>query len=458
MSGPGGASPSQHVPDQQARDAVVRLDRLKTWPYPWWVLGTVGLGYFFAFFDITNIGLALPAIGTSLHSSSSVLSWSVSSSLVGYILGALGNGMLSDHLGRRRALAVSYGLVAVGSLATAVSFDVPWLIGWRLIAGAGIGAAIATVTTYVGELAPATVRGRYTGWATFFAFAGVAVTPFAAAALVPTASWGWRVTLGIPFLAALALPGLLGRLPESPRWLLEHGRPDEAVRVVRQAGALDVPESELAPAAAAEPESGEAGGARVGYRAIFGRRLRGRATLLTTIWFFFYIQNYAFAGLGTTLLVMHGYSLSESILFSIPTSVANILGAALTPFISDRFERRKSIITAGVVMVLAEILVGAVDGIAAIIVGFFIVAFTTALWDPLNYTLTAENFPTRARNAGVAVSDGIGHLGGAIAPPLVLAIFGTFGFTSAWLTMAASVLIAALFVPFTRKMVGRSLD
>lgn len=454
---------NQDASHQDARDAVARLDRLAVWPYPWWVLGTVGLGYFFAFFDITNIGLALPAISTSLHAGDSVVAYAVSSSLVGYILGALGNGMVSDKYGRLRALAVAYSLVAVGSVATAISFDVSWLVGWRLITGMGIGAAIATVTTYVGELAPAPVRGRYTGWATFWAFAGVAVTPFVAAGLVPTASWGWQVTLGIPVLAAVTLPALLGRLPESPRWLLSHGRYDEAVQVIRTAEARPRPPGALAEPAAEpddgrqavpEPETEE----RVGYRAVFGHRLRGRALLLTTIWFFFYIQNYAFAGLGTTLLVKHGYSLSESILFSIPTSVANIAGAALTPFVSDRFQRKSSIITVALVMVVAEVGIGVVDGMAAIIVGFFLVAFTTAMFDPLNYTLTAEQFPTTARNAGVAVSDGIGHLGGAIAPPLILGIFATFGFASAWIAMAASVLVAALFLPFTRKMVGRSLE
>lgn len=457
MSDPADLSPST-APERDARDAVARLDRLTVWPYPWWVLGTVGLGYFFAFFDIVNIGLSLPAIGESLHATNAVLSLSVSSSLVGYILGALGNGVLSDHLGRRRALAVAYGLVAVGSLATAVSFDVPWLVAWRLVSGMGIGAAIATVTTYVGELAPAPVRGRYTGWATASAFTGVAVTPFVAAALVPTASWGWQVTLGIPVLAALALPGLLARLPESPRWLLAHGRYDEATRMIRTAGVYDVPDAELAPPPADTPVPGKAAGGRVGFRAVLGRGLRGKALLLTVIWFFFYIQNYAFAGEGTTLLVEHGYSLSASILFSIPTSVANIAGAVLAPFISDRFERRRTIITAAAVIVVAEVTIGAVDGFAAIIAGFFFAAFGTALWDAMNYTHTAEQFPTTARNAGVAVSDGVGHLGGAVAPPLVLAIFGAFGFTAAWVTMAASVFIAALLMPFTRKMVGRSLD
>jgi len=450
-------SPDTAVLD--ARTAVARLDRLTLWPYPWWVLGTVGLGYFFAFFDITNIGLALPAIAQSLHAPDSLVSYAVSSSLVGYIAGALGNGMVSDRLGRLRALAISYGLVAIGSVATAVSFDAGWLIGWRLVTGMGIGAAIATVTTYVGELAPAPVRGRYTGWATFWAFAGVAVTPFVAAALVPTASWGWQVILGIPVLAAVTLPALLGRLPESPRWLISRGRYVEAARVVgaaeeraRARGVAPAEPDDVPPMT--EPVAGE----RAGFRAVFGRRLRGRALLLTTIWFFFYIQNYAFAGLGTTLLVKHGYSLSESIVFSIPTSVANIAGAALTPFVSDRFQRRNTIITVALVMVAAEVMIGLVSGIAAIIVGFFLVAFTTAMFDPLNYTLTAEQFPTNARNAGVAVSDGIGHLGGAIAPPLILAVFAAFGFASAWVTMAASVLIAALFLPFTRKMVGRSLE
>src|ERR1700691_5063415 len=97
---------------------LARLDRIPVWPYERKLLWGVGAGYFFAFFDIVTISYALPVIATQFHVSKGAVSLSVTSSLVGYIVGALADSTIADKWGRRLSLGIS---VAVFSLGTALA-------------------------------------------------------------------------------------------------------------------------------------------------------------------------------------------------------------------------------------------------------------------------------------------------------------------------------------------------
>ncbi|WP_157068493.1 MFS transporter, partial [Alicyclobacillus sendaiensis] len=164
---------------------LARLERIPIWPHGAGLLIVLGLGYFFAFFDITNISYGIPVITKQFHVSSGLASTAVSTSLVGYIVGAVIVSVVSDYFGRRGALITGIVLYTAGSLATAFSPSVGWLIGWRLVVGMGIGTMIAQVSTYMGEISPAVLRGRFTGLANLFAFSGLAAVPFVSMWLVP---------------------------------------------------------------------------------------------------------------------------------------------------------------------------------------------------------------------------------------------------------------------------------
>ena len=176
-------------------ELLVRLDRIPIWPHSRWVLGVVGAGFFFSFFDIITIGFALPVITREFDVSAESASWAITSGLIGYIIGSFLDSRIGDRFGRRVSLYLSVGMFSIGSLLSATSTDLGWLIFWRLISGMGIGAEIALATTYIGEMSPAPLRGRYTGWAISCAFAGFAVVPLLALYLVPGFSWGWRALL-----------------------------------------------------------------------------------------------------------------------------------------------------------------------------------------------------------------------------------------------------------------------
>jgi len=268
---PGAPRSADTERSRASRNPLARLDRIPVWPYERKLLWILGAGYFFAFFDIVTIAFALPVIAQQFHVSKTVVAYSVTSSLIGYIIGAYANSTIADKWGRKLGLRISVGLFSVGTLVAAFSPNVTVLIIFRFVAGMGIGAEIAAVTTYIGELSPAPLRGRYTSWATTAAFAGLGAVPLVARALVPSFASGWRVLFIIGALGSLTILYMRRGLPPSPRWLASQGREAEASQVVAESEELarDMvggelpkvepvaaePEPAAAEAAAAEAES-----------------------------------------------------------------------------------------------------------------------------------------------------------------------------------------------------------
>ncbi|HEU0197504.1 MAG TPA: MFS transporter, partial [Nevskiaceae bacterium] len=218
-----------------ARMILARQDRIPVWTLPKAYLVIIGIGYFFTFFDITDIGYAMPAISDQFHlSGSEALFVALAVGLIGYAVGSILIGAISDRYGRYRVLIATLTLTAIGSFLDATATGVVTLTIWRFVTGMGVGADLNLVSTYVGELAPASRRGRISTLTFLVGILGQAVTPFIALALVPHYSYGWRLLFVLGGL--IATVGVIARfrLPESPRWLALHGRLEEADAVVRR--------------------------------------------------------------------------------------------------------------------------------------------------------------------------------------------------------------------------------
>jgi putative MFS transporter len=419
----------------------------------------VGAGYFFAFFDIVTISFALPVIATQFHASKGAVSLSVTSSLIGYIIGALGDSQVADKWGRKLSLAVSVTMFSVGTALAAASWNVTSLIIFRFISGLGIGAEIAAVTTYLSEISPAPLRGRYTSWATTSAYAGFAVVPFVARFLVPNYAGGWRILFGIGALGGLTILFMRRGLPASPRWLVSQGRTEEAAEIVTAAEAtarenLDAHEELPAP----EPVPAEAPAEAFPAKALLRPPMAGRLFLFIGIWFVYYVGNYGWLTLAPTLLTDKGYSLADSTTYLIVSGIGFLAGAFATTRFSDRFERKYSAAVFAVAWAISLLVIGLAVSPTVIIVFGFIASCTVGLLVPLLYTYTAEHFATSARATGVALTDGLGHIGGALAPLIVLGANSAWGFSGAFIVMAITGVLTAALVLLGIQATGRSLE
>ncbi|MGZ4186787.1 MAG: MFS transporter [Solirubrobacteraceae bacterium] len=396
-------------------------------------------------------------IAQQFHVSKGTISLSVTSSLIGYIIGAFADSTIADKWGRKLSLAISVSVFSIGTLLAALSTNATELIIFRFISGLGIGAEIAAVTTYLSEISPAPLRGRYTSWATTAAYAGFAVVPFIARALVPTFASGWRILFAIGAVGGVTILFMRRGLPASPRWLVSQGREEEAGEIVAEAEetAREVTDEQLPPP---QPVADEAPAERFPIKALLRQPMVGRLALFVGIWFIYYIGNYGWLTLAPTLFVDKGYSLADSTTYLIVSGIGFLAGAYATTHFSDRIERKYSAAAFAVLWAISLLVIGLFVSPAIIIVFGFVASMTVGLLVPLLYTYTAEHFSTNARATGVALTDGLGHIGGALAPLIVLGANSAWGFSGAFIVMAITGLLAGAMVLLGIQATGRSLE
>ena len=443
---------------QGTLNPLARLERIPIWPHGSGLLIVLGLGYFFAFFDITNIGYGIPVITQQFHVSSGFASESVTTSLVGYIFGAIIVSIISDYFGRRRALILGVALYTVGSLATAFSPSVMWLIVWRFVVGMGIGTMIAQVSTYLGEISPAALRGKFSGLANFFSFLGLAVVPFFALWLVPHFSWGWRGLLFIGALGGLTMLFMGKSLIESPRWLMIHGRQEEAIALVEKIEQKALRKMNGKPLPPVKPIPFEEKAKGFPIWTLFKPPYLQRMIVLLLYWLLFYTGDYAYLGEAPTILVHQGFSLANSIGFSAISALGFIVGAVYILIFGDRVERKVSLIVSGLIGGVAIIIAGIWPSPVMVVIAGFLFTVEIALLSILGYVITAEHFPTRARSSGLALDDGIGHFGGAIAPIVTLAALGKWGILGGYGLMGVTTFASLIFMGMTSRATRKNLE
>jgi len=440
-----------------ADEVLARQDRIPVWTLPRRYLVIIGIGYFFTFFDIADIGYAMPAIAEQFKlSGSESLFVALALGLIGYVIGSIVIGAISDRMGRYRTLIVTLTITAVGSFLDATATGIVTLALWRFVTGIGVGADLNLVSTYIGELAPAGKRGRISNLTFLVGILGQALTPFIALALVPNFSFGWRLMFVLGGL--IATIGVFARfqLPESPRWLALHGRVAEADAVVRRMEAGAAARGIVLPEPRPANVSGETHA--FPFRALFRRPYGTRLILLASMWFFWYIGNYGFLGDAATLIAGQGFAVSSSLLFLGVGAIGYPVGALVMALIADRMERRLLIFGSTVIWLIGMLLIGAKLDEPMLIVGVFVASLALGLYLQVAYTYTAELFPTRARSSGFSLSDGIGHSGGAVGALLLPSMVGATSFFIGFLGIGITGLIAGLIALLGPRTSGRRLE
>jgi MFS family permease len=156
--------------------------------------------------------------------------------LIGCIVGALVFGHLTDRLGRKKLFTVTLAIYLAGAALTAFAWDFWSFLLFRALTGLAIGGEYSAINSAIDELIPARVRGRVdlaingTYWLGAILGAGVTVL-LLDRSLVP--QWvGWRICFGLGAVIGGVMIFVRHYVPESPRWLLTHGRKDEADRIM----------------------------------------------------------------------------------------------------------------------------------------------------------------------------------------------------------------------------------
>jgi len=443
--------------EDQVKDIIARANRIPVWSLPTAFLAIIGIGYFFTFYDISDIGLAMPAIAKQFDIGTSLsLFIALSVGLIGYGIGSYIIGSVADIYGRYRSMILTMGLTALGSFGDAISVNVPELTIFRFITGLGLGADLNLVSSYVSEFAPPSIRGKITVYTFLVGILGQAITPFIGLSLVPVYYNGWRYLFGIGAVIAFIALILRFELPESPRWLAAKAHNLEKARkvlemmeatAVKKIGKLPDP----------KPEEVVLEEPKFPTLYLFRRPYSTRLALLVVMWFFWYIGNYAFLGDSAAILASAGFSISSSILYLAVGAVGYPVGAAIMVVSADRFER-KYVIFADTVVWFIGLMLFSIKVSAFIFAGSFLASMALGMYLQVAYTYTAENYPTRARSSGFALTDGIGHVGGAFGALFLPVLVASFSFAFGFRFIAITGLIAGILAMFGPKTSNKTLE
>ena len=215
-----------------------RLDRLPWSRWHWLVVIGLGITWILDGFEVTLVGaiasmLTDPdALGLSTQQSASAGTFY----LVGAISGALVFGYLTDRYGRKKLFTVTLGIYLLFTVASGLAWNYESFALFRFMAGAGIGGEYAAINSAIDELIPARVRGRVALAINGSWWVGTAFAAFFSYELLQNLdeSIGWRIGFFLGAMLALGIIVIRRFIPESPRWLLTHGRADEAERVVAE--------------------------------------------------------------------------------------------------------------------------------------------------------------------------------------------------------------------------------
>ncbi|GAA2175500.1 sugar porter family MFS transporter [Agrococcus versicolor] len=359
-------------------------------------------------------------------------------------IGALLGGRISDARGRRTTILALAILFFLGAIVVVASPSLEVLVVGRVLLGLAVGGASTVVPVYLAELAPHEIRGSLSGRNE------VAIVVGQLAAFVVNAILGatlghldgvWRVMFAVCALPAAALFVGMLRMPESPRWLVDHGRRDEALAVLER---IRTPERAAAELADVEAVSR----IRSAERITLGEVVRDRrllAILLTGIGLGIGQQVTGINAImyyGQTVLVESGFERQAALVANVAPGVIAVVGGIVALWMMDRVNRRTTFVLGFGLTTVCQVLIGIAslalpEGNPArpFVILALVVAFVGAMQTFLNvafWVTLAEIFPMRMRGLGVGIGAFANWMAnGALAlafPSLVdsIGISGTF--------------------------------
>lgn len=363
-------------------------------------------------YDTAVVAGAIGFIQQKYSLSPAMMGWVASCALVGCVIGAMFAGSLSDRIGRKKVLMISAIAFAISSLGIMLPIGLNWFIVFRLIGGIGIGIASMLSPLYISEIAPANIRGRLISIYQMGIVLGILLIYFVNAwiAGMHNDSWniesGWRWMFGSGLLPSVLFILLLLNVPESPRWLAQQNRLDEAEDVLSKVNGKEKAKEELQSIRASMKEDTEASfgilmqpGLR--YVLLIGIIL----AILSQVTGINAIMYYA-----PEIFKSSGDGTSSALIQTVLVGVINTLFTIVAIKYVDKWGRKTLLLIGAAGMTICLALVGAAfhfgmnQGPLILVAILAYIAFFAISLGPLTFVVVAEIFPTHVRGRAMSVA------------------------------------------------------
>ncbi len=416
-------------------DIPARLDRLPWSRFHLLIVVALGITWVLDGLEVTIVGSIGPALESpkALGLTAAEIADMASLYVAGAVCGALLFGWLTDRFGRRLIFNITLGIYVIGVIASACAWSFASLAAFRVATGLGIGGEYAAINSAIDELIPARLRGRIDLLVNGSYWGGAALGAAGALLLLGgrlvRPELGWRLGFAIGGVLGLFILVLRRFVPESPRWLVTHGRLEEAEatvgeveRRVEQSGGGALPPAH--------------GRLKIHPKRIFGFGMilramlgthRQRAVLALSLMIAqAFLFNAVFFTYGLVLTRAYRVPAADIGLFILPLALGNLAGPLVLGPLFDTIGRRRMI--AGTYALAGVFLVATAIAFAA---GLFTAWTQTAAWIAIFFVASAaassayltasEIFPLETRALAIALFYALGTLIGGVAAP---ALFG----------------------------------
>lgn len=398
-----------------------RIDRLPTTPMLRRVLLLTGIGWLFDAMDQGMVAGVMASIGKEWNLTPADLGLLGSASAVGMAIGAAVAGMAADRWGRRTVITATLVLYGLASAISGIVPNFSMLLLFRFLTGLGLGGELPAASTLVSEFSPAKARGRMVVLLESFWAWGWIAAALIAYLLIPI--YGWRIGFFLGGIPALYAAYMRKGIPESPRYLDQKGRYQEANEIVSKMEEQAGVKNDKIAVVNKQPEKK----ASFTLSDLWSKVYLRRTIVLWILWLGINFGYYGFVLWTPTLLVGKGFSLVRGFEFTLIMCIAQLPGYYSAAYLIERIGRKPVLVVYLAGTAISAYLYGQAASVTAVLVfGCLLYFFSLGAWGAV-YAYTPEVYPTQARGTGVGWAAAVGRIGAIAAPYIVGLMYESYG-------------------------------
>ncbi|HEX4642052.1 MAG TPA: MFS transporter [Candidatus Acidoferrales bacterium] len=436
-------------------EITARIDRLPACWTVWRLVVLLSLGAFFEMYDLFQTAYVSPGLISSgifrvgakgLFGLTDQATFAAAT-FAGLFAGTILFGSVADKFGRRTVFTWSMLWYTVANVSMGLQHTNVGVDAWRFISGLGIGVEIVTIDAYISEFAPRRIRGRAFALNQCVQFLAIPTVALASWLLIPRAplgitGWRWVVFLGA--LGAIAVWFIRRGIPESPRWLAQQLRLEEAGEAI---GLIEARVEREIGHALGEPVVGPAELPGAGKFSEIWEEPYGRRTFMLIVFNFF--QTIAFYGFGNwvpALMASKGANITNSLQYSAIIALMYPVGPLLCTLFADSFERKWQIVAAAIGTATFGLLFARQSGTVALIGFGMMITLSNNLLSYSYHAYQAELYPTRIRARAIGFVYSWSRLSTMFTSFMIAFFLERFGTRGVFAFIAASMLMVILSV------------